>query len=70
MESNKTKHYGSNCLYLMYKIAREGQARYEAGNLFGGDLASSMEAAQRDEAEFFEILKDLTNKEDKIYGRL
>jgi hypothetical protein len=62
--NKKIKGYGYDSLCLRYKIAREAQARYEAGNIFNGDLERSMKAAQRDEIKFFEILDDLIGEHD------
>jgi hypothetical protein len=60
----KIKGYGYDSLCLRYKIAREAQAKYEAHNLFNGDMEKSMRMAQRDMLKFFQILDDLIGEHD------
>jgi hypothetical protein len=55
----KIKGYGYDSLCLRYKIAREAQARYEAYNLYDGDVERSMRIAQHDVLKFYQILDDL-----------
>lgn len=60
----KLKGYGYDSLCLRYNIARDAQARYEANNLFHGDMERSMRAAQRDKIKFYQILDDLIGEHD------
>jgi hypothetical protein len=61
---NKIKGYGYDSLCLRYRIARETQARYEAHNLYNGDMETSMRVARRDMLKFFQILDDLVGEHD------
>jgi hypothetical protein len=61
---NKIKGYGFDSLCLRYRIAREAQARYEAHNLYNGDMEASMRVARQDMLKFFQILDDLVGEHD------
>ncbi len=60
----KLKGYGYDSLCLRYNIARDAQARYEANNLYDGDMGRSMRMAQRDKMRFYQILDDLIGEHD------
>jgi len=60
----KIKGYGYDSLCLRYSIARDLQARYEASNIYHGDMEKSMRAAQRDKIRFYQILDDLIGEHD------
>jgi hypothetical protein len=59
----RCRGYGYDSLCLRYKIAREGQARYEAHNVYS-DLEQSMKAAKRDELKFYQLLDELIGEHD------